>query len=63
MIGCRNERRMVKAFWNDRFICNGTRGTYGSSRRGNRRLAEGLWLMRGIHEDDRDRMLKFRFGT
>ena len=54
---------MVKAFWNDRFICNGTRGTYGSSRRGNRRLADGLWLMRGIHEDDRDRMLKLRFGS
>jgi len=54
---------MVKAFWNDRFVCNRTRCMYGSFRRGNRRLAGGLWLMRGIHEDDRDRMLKLRFGS
>jgi len=29
VIGCRKERRMVKAFWNDRFVCNRTRCTYG----------------------------------
>ena len=56
---------MVKAFWNDGFVCNGegTRCTYGNFRCGNRRLGDELWLMRCFHKDDRDRMLKFRFGA
>jgi hypothetical protein len=64
-IGCRRGRRMVKAFWNDRFVCNakGTRCTYGTYRCGNRRLGEELWLMRCFDSRDRDRMLKFRFGA
>jgi len=65
VITCRKGRRMVKAFWNDQFVCNGegTRCTYGSFRCRNRRLGEELWLMRCFHRDDRDRMLKFRFGA
>ena len=64
-IGCRRGRRMVKAFWNDRFVCNGkdTRCTYGSFRCGNRRLGEELWVMRCFHTDDRERMLKFLYGA
>jgi hypothetical protein len=64
-IGCRRGRRMVKAFWNDRFVCNetSTRCTYGSFRCANRRLGEELWLMRCFHTDDRERMLKFQFGA
>jgi hypothetical protein len=30
---------------------------------GNRRLGEELWLMPCVQRDDRDRMLKFRFGA
>jgi hypothetical protein len=65
VIGCRRGRRMVKAFWNDQFVCNGdgTRCTYRSYRCGNRRLGDELWLMRCFRKDDRDRMLKFRFGA
>jgi hypothetical protein len=64
-ITCRRGRRMVKAFWNDQFVCNakGTRCTYGKFRCGNRRLGDELWLMRCFHRDDRDRMLKFRYGA
>ena len=64
-IGCRKGRRMVKAFWNDGFVCNGegTRCTYRKFRCGNRRLGDELWLMRCFHKEDRDRMLKFRFGA
>jgi hypothetical protein len=43
--------------------CSPRRCTYGSFRCGNRRLGEELWLMRCFHRDDRDRMLKFRFGA
>ena len=65
VIGCPRGRRMVKAFWNDRFTCNGegTRCTYWNFRCGNRLLGEELWLMRCLNRDDRDRMLKFRFGA
>ena len=65
VISCRKGRRVVKAFWNDRFVCNakGTRCTYGTYRCGNRRLGEELWLMRCFDSRDRDRMLKFRFGA
>ena len=65
VIGCRKGRRMVKAFWNDGFVCNGegTRCTYGNFRCGNRQLGDELWLMRCFQKDDRDRMLKFRFGA
>jgi len=65
VIGCRKGRRMVKAFWNDGFVCNGkgTRCTYRTYRCGNRRLGEELWLMRCFDSRDRDRMLKFRFGA
>src|SRR3954447_16629126 len=64
-IPCRKGRRMVKAFWNDRFVCNadGTRCTYGSYRCGNRRLGDELWRMRCFNRDDRDRMLAFRYGA
>ena len=64
-IGGRRGRRMVKAFWNDRFVCNstGTRCTYGSFRCANRRLGEELLLMRCFHTDDRERMLKFLSGA
>ena len=65
VIGCRKGRRMVKAFWNDRFVCNakGTRCTYGSYRCGIRSLGEELWLMRCFDSRNRDRMLKFRYGA
>ncbi len=65
VIGCRKGRRMVRAFWNDRFVCNGkgTRCTYGSYRCGNRRLGEELWLMRCFDSTSLDRMLKFRYGA
>ena len=65
VIGCRKGRRMVRAFWNDRFVCNGkgTRCTYGSYRCGNRRLGEELWLMRCFDSTNLDRMLKFRYGA
>jgi hypothetical protein len=64
-IRCRRGHRMVKAFWNDQFVCNGegTRCTYGSFRCGNRRLGEELWLMRCFGKEDRGRLLKFRYGA
>jgi hypothetical protein len=63
VIGCPKGRRMVKAFWNDRFDCNqsGLRCTYGSFRCRNRRLGDEYWLMRCFASGDR--MLKFRFGA
>ena len=64
-ISCRKGRRVVKAFWNDRFVCNGdgTRCTYDSFRCGNRRLGEELWLMRCFGKDDHERMVRFRYGA
>ena len=65
VIGCRRGRRMVKAFWNDRFVCNGegTRCTYSTFRCGNRQLGEELWRMRCFGQQNRDRMLTFRYGA
>ena len=65
VISCRRGRRVVKAFWNDRFVCNGegTRCTYGSFRCGNRQLGEELWLMRCFGKDDHERMVRFRYGA
>jgi hypothetical protein len=63
VIGCPKARRMVKAFWNDRFDCNdsGLRCSYGSFTCRNRRLGDELWLMRCFASGER--MLKFRFGA
>jgi hypothetical protein len=65
VISCRRGRRVVKAFWNDQFVCNadGTRCTYGSFRCGNRQLGEELWLMRCFGKDDHARMVRFRYGA
>jgi hypothetical protein len=64
-IACRRGRRVVRAFWNGRFVCNaeGTRCTYGAFRCGNRRLGEELWRMRCFGKEDRDRMVSFRHGA
>jgi hypothetical protein len=63
VIICRKGRRMVRAFWNNRFHCNanGLRCTHYSLRCRNRRLGEEYWLMRCFASGDR--MLKFRFGA
>ena len=65
VISCRRGRRVVKAFWNDQFVCNGegTRCTYGSFRCGNRQLGEELWLMRCFGKEDHDRLVRFRYGA
>ena len=65
VITCRKGRRMVKAFWNDQFVCNGegTRCTYGNFLCRNRRLGEELWLMRCFGKDHHERMVRFRYGA